>query len=717
MSQNPNSLEGVRYQLRSDLDYAEYSIGDQQQLVVKDRLKIEYFFFQSLERMALSFLKTPLSIAQLKSKIDERIAPATIEFDETKMFVSRLLRDNLLTSNLPMAKKAGSVTRKSVAGKITGLLAIRFRGINPRRMLDRLNPYTRGLFSPISFGVVLLLFLTALLGFVLNVSTVFENQFLWSSIARSEILLPLGLAIIVTKTLHELGHALACRAIGRDCHEIGVMFLAFMPCLYCNVSDVWMEPNRWKRILVSGAGIFVEMLIAAACVPLFLWCRPGSLQLFFFSLIVVSSVSTLFVNGNPLLKYDGYYIFSDLLQRPNMYAKAQSSWLEDVVGFFFYSNSAEQTNEWGLSLYGVLSFLYRCIVLGVIVTMVFAVLANWQLNRLAWTLSIVLAVAVVLQMFGGVWAGLKQSGSNSGKLRPARAMGCLAIAALMLVLLFCVPFESRIFTRGKVVAAGNTVVFAPGDGQIEWQVSAGDKVNGKQLLATVSDRRLDEELLIKAQEIEQIQLALDNQQVLLRQGAANQAEIQLLIQSLANAKKLDGLLRKERKSLEIVSNLSGVLQPFPTRNPPGRKALTRNAVQSNVIDRAAIDFVKRGEALATITSRTSYEVELAVRSRDAKFLEQGSTVRMSINGSKPRVFIGQVAEIGLESNVLQSNGWRTRSTDRTGSETSNFITIRAGIDNGSAEFRLESKVTAIVFGQRQTLFQMLLHRLRSSFKI
>ncbi len=77
------------------------------------------------------------------------------------------------------------------------------------------------------------------------------------------------LVLAVVKVLHELGHALACRRFGADCHEIGIMLLVFTPSLYCNVSDSWMLDSKWRRIAISAAGIYVELILAAVCT--FLW--------------------------------------------------------------------------------------------------------------------------------------------------------------------------------------------------------------------------------------------------------------------------------------------------------------------------------------------------------------------------------------------------------------------------------------------------------------
>ena len=77
-------------------------------------------------------------------------------------------------------------------------------------------------------------------------------------------------AIAVVKVLHELGHALACRHFGARPQEMGVLLLAGRPALYCDVSDAWRLPSKWRRMAVSGAGMFVELLIAAVAV--IVWC-------------------------------------------------------------------------------------------------------------------------------------------------------------------------------------------------------------------------------------------------------------------------------------------------------------------------------------------------------------------------------------------------------------------------------------------------------------
>ena len=86
----------------------------------------------------------------------------------------------------------------------------------------------------------------------------------WSISLRGDRLLLLSVLLLAIKGLHELGHALACRWAGAECREIGIMFFFGIPCLYCDVSDAWKIPDRWKRMLISAAGIYIELLLAMA---------------------------------------------------------------------------------------------------------------------------------------------------------------------------------------------------------------------------------------------------------------------------------------------------------------------------------------------------------------------------------------------------------------------------------------------------------------------
>src|SRR5436305_799754 len=127
----------------------------------------------------------------------------------------------------------------------------------------------------------------------------------------------------IVKVIHEFGHGLSCKAFGGECHEMGFLFMCLSPALYCNVTDAWTLADKWKRIIISFAGIYVELIIAAAAT--FVWWYTPAYPVannIALALMVLCSVSTVVFNANPLMRFDGYYIAADWLEIPNLREKS-----------------------------------------------------------------------------------------------------------------------------------------------------------------------------------------------------------------------------------------------------------------------------------------------------------------------------------------------------------------------------------------------------------
>jgi putative peptide zinc metalloprotease protein len=102
------------------------------------------------------------------------------------------------------------------------------------------------------------------------------------------------------------------------------MFLVLMPCLYCDVSDSWTLASKWRRAAIAMAGMYFEFILAAICVFVWWFSEPGLVNMLALNVVVVSSISTILFNANPLMRYDGYYILCDLVEVPNLRQKAAS---------------------------------------------------------------------------------------------------------------------------------------------------------------------------------------------------------------------------------------------------------------------------------------------------------------------------------------------------------------------------------------------------------
>src|SRR6478752_2609414 len=309
--------------------------------IVKDPLTLEHFQFSAEEYGLIEWLREPVSIAELQRLFQRRFAPQTITPTAIWDFLSRLHASGLLISDASgqgheLLERQERETIRKAAYSWTGLLGIRFRGVDPDAFLSAVHDRCRWLFSPITRAFVFTLVLYAL-SLVFGHFEEFRNRLPELSALLDWRNLPwLLLAIGVAKTLHELGHALMCKHYGGEVRELGIMLLVFAPCLYCDVTDAWRLPSKWRRIAVSSAGVCVELILASAATIVWWYAQPSVVQLVALNIMVICTLNTLLINGNPLLRYDGYYIFSDFMEVPNLWQRSREAlryfWSEWLMG-------------------------------------------------------------------------------------------------------------------------------------------------------------------------------------------------------------------------------------------------------------------------------------------------------------------------------------------------------------------------------------------------
>jgi multidrug efflux pump subunit AcrA (membrane-fusion protein) len=237
-----------------------------------------------------------------------------------------------------------------------GLLSWRINLFDPDRFFTWAQPklgffWTRG-FVVFSTGcIVLAALLVGLNREQLTVS--FVNSLRWETAVLG------WLTLMAVTTLHEFAHGLTCKRHGGDVHEVGFLMLLLMPCLYCNVSDAWLFPQKSKRLWVTVAGAYFELFLWALAV--FVWrltMADTLVHRLAFLVLSACGVQTLF-NFNPLIKLDGYYLLSDWLEVPNLQQRALTyfrGWLRRLL--WGADRPADEPRGRLLVAYGLVSFLY-----------------------------------------------------------------------------------------------------------------------------------------------------------------------------------------------------------------------------------------------------------------------------------------------------------------------------------------------------------------------
>ncbi len=435
--------------LRPDLVAVPVEMSGATTWVVQDPMTLEHFQFSAEEHALLEWLRESVSIAELQRRFARRFAPQTISPESVWDFLSRLHKAGLLVGQSPGqgGELLGRMRRERArcwAMAWSSVLSIRFRGFDPDALLTAIHARMRWLFSPAALMVALLIVIYAISLAFGHFDEFRQRLPDASALFDPRNLVWLLLSVGAVKVLHELGHAITCKHFGGEVRELGFMLLVFAPCLYCDVSDAWRLKSKWQRIAVSGAGMAVELSLAAVAAIVWWHAQPGIVQLIALNIMVVCTVGTLLVNGNPLLRYDGYYILSDLVETPNLWQRSREVLRRFVSESLFGSRAVPGASEdpliprahrpW-LGLYAISSKLY-------VAAMCVAIV--WGLVQLLYPLHLQnLAYAVGLTVLGGALIGpvsgavrlyrnpLRRAEIRSGRLAWIVTLGLAGIVAVL----------------------------------------------------------------------------------------------------------------------------------------------------------------------------------------------------------------------------------------------------------------------------------------------
>ena len=367
-------------------------------------------------------------------------------------------------------------------------MAWRIHLYDPDRLLNRMRPVIDLLWSRWGALLWLLVVLPAAVMVPPHWNELTGN--FSDRVLATQNLVLLWFVFPLIKALHEFGHAAACKRWGGEVHDVGTVFLVLVPVPYVEASASSVFRSKWHRAVVGASGMGVELFIAAVAFYFWLLVEPGMLRSILFNVMVIAGVSTIVFNGNPLLRYDAYYILSDLVEMPNLAARATRYWgyLLDRHGFGLRETEAPEDGRreaaW-LAGYGLLSTIYR-----IFVTVAIAMFIAQQF----FFVGVMLALwAVVMMAVLPLAKGVQHLAS--ARLRPKRVrvwgITGTAVAALAL-LLFAVPAPFRTVLEGVAWLPQSALVRAGQDGFVERVVAVpGTRVREGDLLVQVRNPALE----------------------------------------------------------------------------------------------------------------------------------------------------------------------------------------------------------------------------------
>ncbi len=704
--QAPSNERPIPLSAREDIHAHRAKYLGQTCWVIKDPVKLSYYRLEPIQYETLLLLNGEQSISQICQKLKARFPTQRQTHLEIQKSILDLYQKGLAWSTRP--GQAESMLHRRDEQKWTKLkqtfknvLFIRLPGFDPTKIIQSSYWIAKLAFHPAVMIWAMAIIVYSWLFMLTHATEMSERLPSLESLVSVESSISLWLIIGVTKIIHELGHAFACRHSNGECHEIGMAFLVFSPCLYCDVSDSWTLRSKWHRIGIALAGVYVELTIAS--LAFFGWwgSAPGAFHDVCFLVFVVSSISTLLFNLNPLLRLDGYYVLSDLLEIPNLRQKADQALEDNFVrhglGLKVDSQPLPRKTKSFFLTYAICAAIYRTFLVAAICCILYAALKPFRLEFLGLLVGAMSLVIGSTSWFNRIRKSSKRhasQGSNVRNLRPYFT-GVVALAAVFTI--FFVPLPFTIKVPLELEYANQQKIYANADGQLAAiHVTPGQSVRaGQMLIQLASFETAERQLELHSQKlIQEVEVRKQAVMVEPEKAAIERETLKSLESELQNQ-------TEQIKGMSFQSPIDGRVVEAPV-TPPGLQ--TKRELPSwhgTPIDGENLGcYLGRGTHLMTIAPKQEFQAVLRIDQFDAHSMKIGQPVRIKLAHLPNETLNGSIAQISSATTKASSRTAGPRSSNSgteyyqaTVSFEGNHEALMQGLQ-GVAKVKTESQTTA-----------------------
>lgn len=592
MSSNTQAAQAEvnSFKLRPDLSFRFHSDGEQHYYLLEDPVTGKFFQLGEAEYALVQRLDG-------KQDLDTFIAQhPDIDAQELKQFVHWLVHSQLAYIQNPnnqtwhLAPNRGEKHQKLI--KILNPIFIRLSLGSPDRLLDVLYPWFSWMLGWRFFWLWLLIVFSGSYQLLANGEAFVSAANGLLSIHNA---LWMVLAWVLVKTIHELFHGLICKKYGGYVHQAGLFLILFAPLGgYVDANAAWRFSSKWQRIHVSVAGMFVELLIAGIAAWIWVSTEPGPLNFMAYNSIVIAGIGTLAFNANPLMRFDGYYVLSDLLNVPNLYTSGQK-YVRHLGQRYLLGRTHSQPPHGPkaglIKAYGIASWVWRITIMCSL--LVLASLFSPGIGILLAGLAFITWLGIP---FGFFLMGLRKD--PQAKQISLRLLLIFSLFALgLLLLLTQVQWAAHYRAPAVLNYANSQTIRVESSGFVK-QIAAqlGEEVRQGQLLVVLDNpelvqQRNDMRLQLQIHELQSQQYFKDK---LLSAYQAEQGKIKELHQKLQE-------LNERVAHLQLYAPTDGTV------------------IAEQDLKLLQDQYVQRGQALFTLGDPQQIEVELSIAQDDIDF--------------------------------------------------------------------------------------------------
>lgn len=432
--------------LRDDLIVSEQQEQGKTIYVVKHPETRRFFHLGKSEYTIMQLMSGERSLSEIRAAADEQ-HKLDVDAATLQGFVLQLANTGCLEVEVHGLEGMRQAGRRLSRWRILGnILYWRVGAINPERFINAVTPHTGLFFTPVFFGI-------AVISIISGILLLDSNAALFAFEAKALLTLKglalLWIAILVTIGLHELAHGVTCTRYGGRVREMGfLMILMAFPCLFTNVSDAWLFPKKRQRLWVTASGVFFEAFLWSLAVFIWRVTAVESLVHHLALVVVTASGIGLFFSMNPLIKFDGYYFLSDLVEIPNLRSRSFSHlgrllW-QVMTGAPMVDTRAPVRVRRIYLVYGVMALAYTFLIIVMIVSM----LGGFLWTYLGWLGAAISAGLIAFFMKGPIQHMAQSTADlakeSGGFFRRRRIQIWMAVIAALVTASFFVTVELRI---------------------------------------------------------------------------------------------------------------------------------------------------------------------------------------------------------------------------------------------------------------------------------
>ena len=597
--------------------------------VLRDPGNNQYYRLDEAAYRFVASLDGRRTVGEVWNQVQEQLGDSAPTQGEAIQLLGQLYTSNLLTAELPpdaegMFDRYKRRVNRQVGGYLMNIMFARIPLIDPERMLERWKGVVCWIFGPVGLALWAVLLFAGLWHLAGNTSRLLDK---FQGVLDPTNLFYLYGSFVLAKVIHELGHAFAVKRFGRsemapdEVHTIGVMLLVLMPVPYVDATSAWGFRNKWRRAFVGAAGMYVELALAA--VAAIVWARTSEntvINALAYNTIFIAGVSTILFNANPLIRFDGYYILSDLTETPNLYQRA-NDYLKYLIKKFAYGvrnprNPAHSRSEqYWLTTYGISSLIYR--------VFLFAGILWFVADKLFFVGMIMAAMSLIAWLFVplGKWIRYLVTNAEVERTRGRAYAWSLGTVATVFALLGLVPLPDHTRAPGMTEPVRYEPVYTQTNGFITHIANSGSDAADAVLL-----RGTNAELEVGIQRLDADIQRLDAERR--RAYVENIAQSQMVKQELA-------VVREDRqRKAEELDRLTVLGNPNPNQpRAVGSLSIDDEAYEeaeplkitwvSPDADRTVGAYVPRGEPLGVIASLDDMIIRAAADQYSGPLLAEG----------------------------------------------------------------------------------------------